>query len=247
MSFYNVVIKLNGTSSLNEMTEGPFREGAAVSVLSRWNRYRATQLERSCVRVASSQLGPEHRVVVTSCASHARFGVDDDTREKDGETTADDERASGRRRVRWWGKLLRRISLGVCSPGRGERAVTERDGVTKGGDANALEWDIYLLLSLSSVGVLRKRGRTDTVPMETRRRPPPKILGPSTSTRSLSRSLCHPSLTHSPLSRILTFPRSTFPPALPLFRPLSIHPSVCLRLHRFSSDPVTIPMAAFSP
>lgn len=37
----------------------------------------------------------------------------------------------------------RRISLGVCPAGRGERAVTERDGVTKGGDANALEWDIY--------------------------------------------------------------------------------------------------------
>lgn len=27
----------------------------------------------------------------------------------------------------------RRISLGVCPAGRGERAVTERDGVTKGG------------------------------------------------------------------------------------------------------------------
>lgn len=158
----------------------------------------------------------------------------DGAREKDGETTVDE------RRMREEGceEGCRGGSPGVCPPGRGEQAVTERDGVTKGGIANALEWDIYLLLS--SRRVLRKRGRTDTVPMETRRRLSPKILGECSV---LSRVLFVIPLSPSPY-HALTFFRST---SLSPFRPPSIHPSVCLRLHHFSSDPVTIPMAAFSP
>lgn len=73
----------------------------------------------------------------------------------------------------------RRISLGVCPAGRGERAVTERDGVTKGG--TRMRWN-----GTYTPRYMRKRGRIDTVPMETRRRLSLKTLGPSTSSRSLS-------------------------------------------------------------
>lgn len=64
-------------------------------------------------------------------------------REKDGETIVDERRMS----EEGCEGGCRGGSPGVCPPGRGERAVTERDGVTKGGIANALEWDMYLLLS----------------------------------------------------------------------------------------------------
>jgi len=175
-----------------------------------------TLLERSCVRVlAVAFRTSSHR----SCTSHARFGVDV-TREKKTakrrRTTKSEQEKKGALR----GKLSRRISLGVCPPGRGERAVTERDGVTKEG--TRMRWNGTYTFFFLPHRCLRKRGRTVTVPMETRKRLPPKILGPSTSTRSLSCSLCHPFLIFL-LSRALTFPRSTF---LFPFRPLSIPLSV---------------------
>ena len=116
--------------------------------------------------------------------------------------------------------------------------MTERDGVTKGGIANALEWDIYLLLSsrqcFAEEGAYRHGAHGNA------QAPFAEDPRPFDECPVLSRVLfvipLSPSPYHAPLLSL----------ALPSFRP-PIHPSVCLCLHRFSSDPVTIPITVFSP
>lgn len=136
------------------------------------------------------------------------------------------------------------MSLGVCPPGRGERAVTERDGVTKEG--TQMRWNgTYTFSSLprrcfAKEGAYRHgaHGNAQAPSVED---PRPFDVPVASLAFSLS-SLSHPlPITHP------YFPSLYLPPSLPPFRPLSSHPSVCLRLHHFSSDPVTIPMAVFYP
>lgn len=196
MSFYNVVARLNGTSLLNEMTTVGFAKEIGRSV--------------RVVAVAFTSRGASPLVRVTR---FTRFSLD---------ARHEGEKDEGRAREKGW--LPRRMSLGVgvCPPGRGERAVTERDGVTKEGtrDGVGMGHTPSPLFPPSSV-FCRKRGRTDTVPMETRRRLPPKILGPSTCPSPLARAFSLSSLSHP------YFPSLYLSTALPR-PPLRPYPPICL-------------------
>lgn len=138
------------------------------------------------------------------------------------------------------------MSLGVCPPGRGERAVTERDGVTKEG--TRMRWNgTYTFSSLprrcfAEEGAYRHgaHGNAQAPSVED----PRPFDVPVTSLAFSLSSLSHPlPITHP---YFLSLYPPSLPHSLPPFRLPSIHPSVCLRLHHFSSDPVTIPIAAFS-
>lgn len=159
--------------------------------------------------------------------------------EKDGRD--DERRASEKgcaRCARGW--LPRRMSLGVCPPGRGERAVTERDGVTKEGTRR--RWNgTYTFSSLPRRCFAGRGGVQTRCPWKRAgalRRRSSALRHARRSTRAFSlSSLSHPlAPIHAPLLSLALYLSSALPPSLP-----SIHPSVCLRLHHFSSDPVTIP------
>lgn len=161
-----------------------------------------------------SRLRSEHRSR-RSYASHARFAVDVADERKRRRTTKGEREKKGALR----GRLPRRISLGVCPPGRGERAVTERDGVTKGG--TRMRWNgTYTFSSLphrcfAEEGAYRHGAHGNAqAPSAEDPRPFDEY------TRSLSPSLCHSSLT-LPLSRALTFPRS-LSPSSPAYHPFAL-------------------------
>lgn len=199
---------------------------------------RATRLERSCVRVAFRASSRTSFVRVLREIQRTRWRVR--------KRTAAEREASERKKGAPRGRLPRRMSLGVCPPGRGERAVTERDGVTKEG--TRMRWNgTYTFSSLphrcfAEEGAYR-HGAHGNAQAPSAEDPRPFDVLVASLAFSLS-SLSHP----LSLSRTLTFPRSS---SLSLsYRPFalrSIHPSVCLRLYHFSSNLVTIPMAAFSP
>lgn len=163
-------------------------------------------------------------IIVLSVWSRTRFGVDAE-RDKNG-------KARGRRKVAKEEACAARETAGGSLSERAhqcaeKRAVTERDGVTKGG--TRMRWNgTYTprLLSLLLSRVTRKRGRIDTVPMETRRRLSPKTFGPSTSSR-LSCSLCCPSL--APPCTLIFLRSTSLPPAR------SLYLSVRVYLSSFSS------------
>jgi len=193
-----------------------------------------TLLERSCVRVlAVAFRTSSHR----SCTSHARFGVDVTREKKTAErrrTTKSEREKKGALR----GRLSRRISLGVCPPGRGERAVTERDGVTKEG--TRMRWNgtytfFFLPHRCFAEEGAYSHGAHGNAQAPSAEDPRPFDEYPVSLAFSLS---C--------LSHLPPITRPYFPS---FYLPLSssVYSIVYLRLHHFSFDPVTIPMAAFSP
>lgn len=169
-------------------------------------------------------MGSIHRVVVTSCASHARFGVDDGTREKDGETTADDERRAREEGCAAREAAAEDLPRRVCPPGRGERAVTERDGVTKGG--TRMRWNgTYTFSSLprrcfAEEGAYR-HGAHGNAQAPSAEDPRPFDEYPVSLAFSLS-SLSHPTPYHAPLLSL------ALPPSRPSALSPSVYPPVCL-------------------
>jgi len=148
------------------------------------------------------------------------------TGEKDDEMTADDERREKKGALR--GRLLRRMSLGVCPPGRGERAVTERDGVTKEG--TRMRWNgTYTFSSLprrcfAEEGAYR-HGAHGNAQAPSAEDPRPFDVPITSLAFSLS-SLSHPlPITHP---YFLSLYPPSLPPSLSSALSPSVYPPICL-------------------